>query len=167
MTDDAFAERLMLHHSTVAGLVFNRLRTHPEADVDNFVSETLERGWTHREQLIDRPDHEIRGWLCRTATNLTIDWLRRSDRRNVPLLPEQITVRAFPVGSDRHVDVLVLRDALHQIPEGQRRMLLEAYSEELTYVEMGARRGTTWQAVKSKMHRCRLTAREAVREVAL
>lgn len=166
MSDDAFAERLLAHRATVTGLVCNRLRARPEADVENLVSETFERAWKHRERLIDRPDHQIRGYLCQTATNLTIDWLRRMERRNVPLLPEQMTVQAFPVGGDRHVDVLALREVLAQMPERERALLLAAYLMGTDYDTLGREHGCSTQAIKHRMLRCREHARAMTGEVA-
>ncbi len=168
MTDDAFAERLLLHRPTVTGLVCKRLAGRPEADHENLVAEVFERAWTHRASLLDRPDHEIRGYLCQTATNLTIDWLRRqSGRCDVPLLPEQITAKAFLIGGDRHVDVLALRDVLAQMPERERVLLVAAYGVGTDYRTLARERGCSVQAIKHRVHRCREHARAMTGGVAL
>jgi len=94
------------------------------------------RGWQRMDRFTNRGEGSFRAWLCRIATNMTIDRLRRS-RPTVPL-------ESFPLsGGSRPGEKLLeqeriaaVRSAILRLPEASRAALVLREYEDLTYREI-------------------------------
>ena len=109
----------------------------------------------------------VAAWLLTTVRNLSIDRVRRRDRRGVlqreiyahepaqvPLDPEMLTSLA--------VEQEQVRRALATLPDIQRATLEIAFYEGLSYPEIAEREGVPLGTVKSRAARAIASLREAL-----
>ncbi len=115
----------------------------------------------------------FRSWLFRIATNRAIDILRTRRRRGeLPLQPAEDEEPAWaePVAAGPDLDVLAadreavraVEEALRVIPAEQRAAVLLRDVEGFDYEEIARITGTEVGTVKSRIHRGRLAARNAL-----
>ncbi|MBJ7330558.1 MAG: sigma-70 family RNA polymerase sigma factor [Solirubrobacteraceae bacterium] len=106
-----------------------------------------------------RDDVPFSAWLLRVARNVALDHLRQ--RRATPQeeLPD-VGVAAV----ERHIAGLSLRDALDELPEDQRRVVVMRHVVGLTPVEIAARLGRTESSIHALHHRGRQRLRVELRE---
>ncbi len=94
-------------------------------------------------------------WLFAVARRKVADALRRKYRRREEPLDESIAGQASDADSRES-----LRQALAELPESQREVLVLRYVSELSHEEIGALVGKSPQAVNSLLQRGRDTLRE-------
>lgn len=166
----AFAE---LH-----GLLIPRIRArlsrmvHDAALVEDLVQQTFLRAHQARERFSatpgGHPDRAVEAWYLAIARNVTLDYLRqqyRSDRRHAKLTargeiegmgasgisvtPEQVQVELEELdGTARRV-----RDAIAQLPPGQREVVRLHKLGGLSMAEIASRLGVRQGALRVRAHR--------------
>ncbi len=122
---------------------------------DDLVQDCLERtvGRWHQR----RADGDARTWVFTILHNLAINSMRQRARRGWPVPVEDVDEAAFataPVQDDRlrHRDLL---QALKDLPEDQRAVLLLVSVEDLTYSEAARVLGIPIGTVMSRLARGR------------
>jgi RNA polymerase sigma-70 factor, ECF subfamily len=100
-------------------------------------------------------------WILRVARNAAIDWLRGS--RNAVSVSETIEI-AHEDPSTRN-DREVLRDALAELTDGQRKVLFLREHVGLPANEVALRLGKREAAVHTMHHRARVAARRRLLEM--
>ena len=97
-----------------------------------------------------------RAWIFQIARNLARDRARANGRRP-PLV--ELDDRGAPVADPALA--LSIEAALAQLPDDDREVFLLREVGGLSYAEIGAACGLTADAVRSRLHRARLTLRAA------
>jgi len=112
------------------------------------------------------PQYDVRrarfaAWILRVARNAAIDWLRES--RGVVWAPEatEIAQEDAPRRHDREV----LRHALADLTDGQRKVLFLREHVGLPAIEVAQRLGKREGAVHTMHHRARVAARRRLLEM--
>ena len=162
-TDPAqtLTERLHAEHATV---LFNWAlsRVADRRDAEELVAETLVRAWRRYDQFDPERGSE-RAWIFGIARNAAIDLHRRSQRRLRPVTNELPDV-GEPAASDRIVEISLISDALADLSEQHRTVILEAFVHGRDTNEIAARIGIPPGTVKSRMYYGMRSLRAALEE---
>lgn len=131
-----------------------------EEEACDVTQETFERLWRHRRNV--RPDAVVM-WLRKTASNLSIDLIRRRktkfeglDDEAILADPKQDPSREAARDEER---TLLLR-ALQRLPERYRMAVVLRDIERLAYAEISEITGRTENTVKSDVLRGRRMLRK-------
>lgn len=135
------------------------LRNHDDAL--DAVQTAMTAVWQHRRRL--RPGHDPRGWFYRVLRNKCIDVLRtRRGRRPAPLSADPLDRSQPDPLSDagRQEELANLRQALTELPDDMREILLLRDFHDLPYAEIASVLDIAAGTVMSRLHRARSTLRE-------
>ena len=112
---------------------FARAITRHAADADDLVQITVERALTHLDQR--RADTRLESWMFGIMKNAWVDEMRARGRRSRVLAPEELGENVAEPASASHHELLVIEDALGQLPEDQRMAIALVLIEGLSYRE--------------------------------
>ncbi|NML26012.1 sigma-70 family RNA polymerase sigma factor [Zoogloea dura] len=129
-----------------------------KAAADDLVQDTLERAWSRLARW--RPGSDLRTWLFAIMHNLRIDQLRHGAPECVPIDEEAHVLPVRASQSDR-IELDNLAEALAQVPEEQRAVLLLISLEEMSYAEVAATLDIPLGTVMSRLSR----GRERLRQI--
>jgi RNA polymerase sigma-70 factor (ECF subfamily) len=128
---------------------------------DDLAQETFVRVW--RKLHTYRPGHSFRAWICRIASNLTIDALRRQkptvDIEQVSLPNPGSAPESLAMQDER---ALAVRSAIAALPEQVRITLVLREYEGLSYGEIAEALDIPMGTVKSRLGDARRRLREAL-----
>jgi len=113
------------------------------SEAEDVAQEALARAFLRWSSLHEQPE----GWVCRVATNLSIDRYRRRRRR--------LRTPAGPIGvlDDRLGERTDLVDALRSLPRRQREVVVLRYLADLSEVDVAATVGCSVGTVKTHASR--------------
>lgn len=127
---------------------------HPDA-VEDVVQDTLTT--VHQIRHTYAPERPFGPWLVAIASRRIVDALRRQGRaasREVPLDPDHETLPGLGANlMEEAADARVLRDAIAQLPPGQRDAIQMLKLEEMSLKEAAVASGMTVGALKVAVHR--------------
>jgi RNA polymerase sigma-70 factor (ECF subfamily) len=181
--DEALIAALVAGEPEALGALYDRharvvfsliMRIAGDRDVaEEILQEVFLRAW-QQAHAFDETRGTVRFWLQRIAHNLTLNELRRRQRRpQVQRRPPSTDSEGdtyagnVEVGQDPAVDAwCAVRDAglahaLDQLPPGQRAVLL-LYAQGFSQSEIAAKLGEPLGTVKSRMRRALCRLREAL-----
>ena len=151
----AMGELYELHASSVYTTV-RRL-----AGNDQLAEDLSQEAWLRAFEKVDlfRGDSAFGTWLYRLATNVALNYLRRSSKRSA------VEARAnFPRVTKAQDDVVVTRHvlmhAMDQLPSGYRRVLVLHDVEGWTHQEIARSLDCSPGTSKSQLHKARARMRE-------
>ena len=113
----------------------------------------------------------LRAWLFRIASNLSIDFIRSNRRRPEDSLDESLLKPTFqPPSSEESPEQHALRgelgttihEAILTLPEDQRAALVMVDVQGLSYEEASQATGASLGTIKSRMSRARARVRDAL-----
>lgn len=181
--DEALIAALVAGEAEALGALYDRharvvfaviMRIAGDRDVaEEILQEVFLRAWQHAHAF-DEARGTVRFWLHRIAHNLTLNELRRRQRR--PHLQQRLPSvdpdggdyrGCVEAGPDPAMDAwCAVRDAelaqaLDQLPPSQRAVLL-LYAEGFSQSEIAAKLGQPLGTVKSRMRRALCRLREAL-----
>jgi RNA polymerase sigma-70 factor, ECF subfamily len=147
--DDALRTLYAQHRHAV--LAYAEGFTQDRGQAEDIVQETFLRAWRHLPRLLadDRP---VRPWLLQVARRLLIDAVRAARAR--PVLAEQ-SPDADPAvdgGLEHLVDQTVLVDALGQLSERHRQIVVETFYADSPMHVTAARLGVPAGTARSRLH---------------
>jgi len=162
---DAFEALFQLHQREVYQWTICMVRD-PAAAEDL----TLETFWRiYRAHARFDPNRSFPAWARRIATNLALDYLRRSPRE-VGTAPAELDGRPHPVEADqveRREARGAIRRAFASLPAKLRAVAALALIEEEPYSEIAAALGVSLQAVKSREFRAVRLLRKKLLEMGI
>ncbi len=143
------------------GLILRIL--HDREEAEDCLQEVFLQVW-RRARDFDESRGRAFTWLVTIARSRALDRLRASGSR-LRLATEAAEVPRDEVGDAAEEAVqseqgAIVREALAELPEQQRRMLLLAYFEGLTQTEIAARLGDPLGTVKTRMRAGMIKLRE-------
>ncbi|GAB3035418.1 sigma-70 family RNA polymerase sigma factor [Parafrigoribacterium mesophilum] len=117
---------------------------------EDIVQETLLRAW-RRPNVLDQSGGSARAWLFTVARNLVVDEHRSARSRHefgTDTLPE----RASSDGTDALLDTWLISDALAELTEEHRRVIVHAYYRGQSTAEIAGDLQIPEGTVKSRLH---------------
>lgn len=127
-----------------------RLVSGDRARAQDVVQETLIRAWRH-PAVLDQSERSARAWLFTVARRLVIDdWRSRRAHPEIPTdtVPEART----DDGTDRLLQSWVVADALHQLSDDHRQVIVECFYRGRSVAEAARQLGIPEGTVKSRTH---------------
>lgn len=171
----AFEKLVELHRDRVYGLALRMMRS--EADAAEITQEVFLSSWRNLAGFKGENTAAFVGWLNRIAANQTLMRLRH--RKVVNQVEDSLEAPQFNARGSMIDEVADWKsDALEQtldaelssaiqqasdaLPEEYRRVFLLKDVEGLSYEEISEITGDSVPAIKSRLHRARLTMRSAI-----
>jgi RNA polymerase sigma-70 factor (ECF subfamily) len=137
-------------------------------DASDLVAEAFVRVYTALPRF--RKDSRFTTWLFRIVTNCFLDQKKKEKRRPTSQLEDAwvgaeavttIAERESPVESSERVERdEIMQQAIEQLPDNQRVMIVMFHMENLSYEDIAANLGLPIGTVKSRLNRARLALRE-------
>jgi len=137
-------------------------RTADAEMAQDLLQETFLRVWRHRQKLSEQTDEHQRAWIFAIARNLLIDSSRRRTVRSAAE-DEFAQSAGVPPGMQKEVEVQVeereqvalLGQAIKQLPEDLRTVLVLGVLAEMSSTEIGAVLGKPAATVRYQMAKAR------------
>jgi RNA polymerase sigma-70 factor (ECF subfamily) len=120
------------------------------ARAEDVVQETLLRAWRNFSAL-DESRGSVRGWLFTVARNIVIDE-SRTKRWRFELTVADVPETAVSDSDDQLLQSWVVTEAVTQLSEDHRAVLLECYYRGASVAEAARRLGVPEGTVKSRTH---------------
>lgn len=131
---------------------------------EEVLQETLLRAWRHQDALNEQTG-SVRGWLFTVARNIITDRARSRAARPAEVSAEAGAAQAVPVVGDHAqqvVDSMVAIDALEQLNEEYRSVVVELYFHGRSVAEAAEVLGIPAGTVKSRSHRALRSLRDLI-----
>lgn len=150
---DAFEELVRRYQTSIYRVALRMLGS--RADAQDAVQETFVRAWRALPRF--RHDSAISTWLYRIVTRRALD--RIASRRSTGTLNEvEVEAGPDPAQAAEHQERLrAIRRAIAKLPPDQRAALVLREFEGLSYQEVAQVLGASVPAIKTRIHRARLT----------
>lgn len=124
--------------------------TGDEQFAEDIVQETLLRAWKHPE-ILTHSAPSRRGWLYTVARNLVIDD-RRTARAHNEFGTEEVPDQGVTDSTDAVLDSWLVTDALDELSEDHRRVVILCYYGGKTVADMAEQLQIPPGTVKSRLH---------------
>lgn len=121
-----------------------------QAMAQDIVQETLLRAWRN-PKILDQDPTTARAWLFTVARNLVIDDARSARRRHEDAV-ETVPERPGDDHTDGLFDSLLVAEALRELSEDHRAVIVHAYFGGQNTVELAASLNIAEGTVKSRLH---------------
>lgn len=150
----AFGELVERHHTAVYQYICRFLGGAHRQAAEDLAQDTFLRAWQAAPSY--EPRAKVLTWLLRIATNVTLNYRRRSRLRRTLALGAAASVAAEPdragASGPRHPRLL---SAIAELPVGQRAALVLRHFHGLSYAEIADVLETSPSAVESLLFRGR------------
>jgi RNA polymerase sigma factor (sigma-70 family) len=124
------------------------------SDADDILQNTLIKIWKGLENF--REESQLFTWMYRIATNETLSFLAKQQKRAVVSLDDMGSVLEDRIKADSHFDANKLewrlQLAIQQLPEKQRMVFNLRYYDAMPYEEMSKVLETSEGALKASYH---------------
>ncbi len=164
---DAFDAVVLRHHASVFRLA--RLLTRTQDDAEDVLQQTFLSAWRHRAQF--RAEASVRTWLLTIARNAALTARTRRSREPIDDTPlDELGIRAgwggpspeeLAMRGEEHTRLVA---AFARLSADDQEILTVRDLEELSGDAAAAVLGVSVPAMKSRLHRARLTLAALVRE---
>jgi len=141
----------------VYAMAFTRLRDQWQAE--DIVQETFLRAWQHFEALSGAEPPAQRAWLLQTMRNLATDAWRRQ-----AAFPSHALPACLPAGASRADLRMDVMNALAQLDERDREMVIMRYLQGMTSREIGEALGVPEGSVRRRLSECRQVLAESLEQ---
>jgi len=154
MTEKEYNECVKLYADNVYRFILKNLRN--EEDAKDVVQGAFEKMWINRAQV---DNTKCRSFLFTVAYNNMIDHIRKNKRI---VLKDDFNEAALGTGTQSQNAKRILQEALSQLSETQRSLVMLKDYEGYNYAEIGEITGLNESQVKVYLHRARLLLREYI-----
>ena len=117
---------------------------------EDVVQETLVRAWRNADQL-SRATGSIRPWLVTVARRIVIDGHRSRQARPREVDPSPLELMPAEDEIDRALRLMTLSDAMHDLSDAHREVLVETYFKGRTVNEAAETLGIPSGTVRSRV----------------
>ncbi|HEX7558605.1 MAG TPA: sigma-70 family RNA polymerase sigma factor [Usitatibacter sp.] len=159
-SNEAFSGLVRLHQRRAYGIVRAIVLSHEDAE------DAVQEGFLHAHRALDRfrPDQPFGAWLYRIMANAALDLVRRRKVRDADELPESIPMpfRDPAVSGELRER---LHEALAQLTERQRAVIVMHDVEGFTHGEIGQTLGIPEGTARSDLHHARAALRRLLQNL--
>lgn len=117
---------------------------------EDVVQETLLRAW-RRPKVLDQSETSARAWLFTVARNLVVDNFRSARSRN-EIVTDAVPERVVADRTDALLDAWLVSDALSTLSAEHRAVVVRAYYQGQSTVEIARALDIPDGTVKSRLH---------------
>jgi RNA polymerase sigma-70 factor (ECF subfamily) len=148
--DDGLMRALHDEHAAALWSYSLRLTGGDRTRAEDVMQETLLRAWRH-PRVLDQSQGSARAWLFTVARRITIDgWRSAATRAEVTTdLPPEVPL---PDGTDRALQGWLVAEALGELSEHHREILVLCFFGGYSVADAAARLGIAPGTVKSRTH---------------
>jgi RNA polymerase sigma-70 factor (ECF subfamily) len=156
----AFAALVQRHTPKIYRVALHLLGS--RSDAEDCVQECWLTAWRQLHRY--RGDAAVGTWLYRIAANTALMQIRR--RRPTVAFDElgELADRSAQADPDRSTTGILVRQALQQLSDEHRAVLVLREFAGLTYDELGATLGLSVPAARSRLHRARMALTDLLQE---
>jgi len=153
--ETAFSTLLRRYKNPLFGYLMRMVKN--RAVAEDLFQETFLR--VHRKAHTFREGARFKGWLYTLATRICIDHLRRTKIRPALLqaeeeMPERVDTKPDPLEQTAQSELrTMVQDSIATLPPKQRAVLVLAYYEGYTYLEVAQMMNCSLSSVKTHMSR--------------
>ena len=153
----AFGELVRLHQRRAYAVARAIVGTHEDAE------DAVQDGFLHAYRALDRflPDQAFGAWLHRIVANAALDLMRRRKVRAADELPESVAAPFRDPGEADHLRGR-LRDALQELTDRQRSVIVLHDVEGFKHAEIGTMLGIPEGTARSDLHHARAALRRTL-----
>lgn len=132
-----------------------------KAGAEDVVQEAMMRIWQHAGKWDKAKGASVKTWICRIASNLCIDDLRKQGRETGDMPEDRADDAAGPHDAleEKQTGAMVGRQ-LQALPRRQRMALVLFHYEGLSVVEVAQALGTSHKGAESLLTRARVALRQ-------
>jgi RNA polymerase sigma-70 factor (ECF subfamily) len=149
--DDAFSRMLYERHGTVLFSFAVQLCGGDQHRAEDVVQETAVRAWQH-QGILDPANDRVRTWLFTVAHRIVIDHHRARQARPNEIGDEESDELSVPDPADRVVALRAVLEAMTELTEQQREVLIYTYYAGYSVEQTAALLGVAPGTVKSRAH---------------
>jgi RNA polymerase sigma-70 factor (ECF subfamily) len=147
---DALLVELHREHSSALWRFTLGLTSGDRERAEDIVQETMLRAWRNPGAL-DGRSGSPRAWLFTVARRIVIDeW--RSPRRRSEIITDEVPEQSSPDTTDRALQSWLVADALRELSEDHRQVIVECYYRGRSIAEAARVLGIAEGTVKSRCH---------------
>jgi RNA polymerase sigma factor (sigma-70 family) len=157
------AFRILYDRTRVQLIAYALRRTRNAEDAADVVAEVFLIAWKRFESVPE--DEKSLLWLYVTARRVMANRVRRTETRSKVMGRLRFEFTAYGADGHSHEAMLVARDLLNQLSDGDREILMLAGWEGLGSTELAAVLGCSVTAARIRLHRARSHLRKAVAEL--
>jgi RNA polymerase sigma factor (sigma-70 family) len=154
MTEKDYNECVKLYADNVYRFILKNLRN--EEDAKDVVQTSFEKMWVHRATV---ENNTSKSFLFTVAYNAMIDFIRKNKRI---VLQEDFAETAQGSTNQGYNTKRILQEALAQLNERDKSLVMLKDYEGYNYAEIGEITGLNESQVKVYLHRARLQLREYI-----
>lgn len=168
ISNDKYYEYLIdTYQNLVFTICFKIVRDY--FDAEDLAQDTFLSAYKHLETF-DRQFEKA--WLSRIATNKCLDFIKRSDRRNIPTDDEYfVTQRAKEPSPEESLLELEVKEQLSlrcsNLKPPYREIALDHFYHELSAAEIAANSGKNLKTVQTQIYRAKSMLQKTYRKGAL
>jgi RNA polymerase sigma-70 factor, ECF subfamily len=158
----AFAGLVRMHQRRAYAVARAIVLTHEDAE------DAVQEGFLHAYRALDRfrPEQAFGAWLHRIVANASLDIARRRKVRDADELPETVaSPRPTRDAAESQELRTRLRDAMAQLGERQRAVIVLHDVEGFKHAEIGAMLGIPEGTARSDLHHARAQLRRLLGDV--
>jgi RNA polymerase sigma-70 factor (ECF subfamily) len=139
-----------------------KLTSGDRAHAEDVVQETLLRAWRH-PRVLDQSQRSARAWLFTVARRIAIDGWRSAAARSEVTTGEPPEI-PLPDDTERALQGWLVADALGELTEAHREVLLLCFFQGYSVTDAASRLGIAPGTVKSRTHYALRALRLALEE---
>lgn len=157
---EAFSTLVRLHQRRAYAVARAVVLTHEDAE------DVVQEGFLHAYRALARflPDQPFGAWLYRIVTNAALDLVRRRKVRDADPLPETVPLPFRDPGESAELRRR-LTEALVDLGERQRAVIVLHDIEGFTHGEIGGMLGIPEGTARSDLHHARAAMRRALKDM--
>ena len=159
-SNEAFSGLVRVHQRRAYAIVRAIVLSHEDAE------DAVQEGFLHAHRALDRfrPDQPFGAWLYRIMANAALDLVRRRKVRDADELPESIPMPFRDPAVSRELRER-LHEALAQLTERQRAVIVMHDVEGFTHGEIGQTLGIPEGTARSDLHHARAALRRLLQNM--
>ena len=154
MTEREYNQCVNLYADNVYRFILKNIKH--EEDAKDIVQSAFEKMWVNRQQV---ENDRCKSFLFTVAYHQMIDHIRKNKRI---VLKEEFSDAAKTINRQQHDSKKVLNEALNQLNEIQKSLVMLKDYEGYSYEEIGQITELSQSQVKVYLHRARLQLREYI-----